>query len=183
MVEQKNKPWPRACLQVYTGDGKGKTTAAFGLAVRAAGRGFKIFIGQFMKGSEYGELEGAAMLGGLVKVEQFGSPECIPRREEPHPEDVDLARAGLKRAKEVIMSREYPIVILDEVNVAVYFHLIDEADLLSLVDTKPPDMELICTGRYAPEALIERADLVTEMKAIKHPFDTLKLGARDGIER
>jgi cob(I)alamin adenosyltransferase len=183
MTGEKNKPWPRACLQVYTGDGKGKTTAAFGLAVRAAGRGLKVYIGQFMKGSEYGELEGAAMLGGLVTVEQFGSPKCIPRRDEPHSEDVELARAGLDRAREALANGDYQIVILDEINVAVYFHLIEEADLLELVDTKPPDVELICTGRYATQALLARADLVTEMKAIKHPYDTIKLNARDGIER
>ncbi|MCP4675516.1 MAG: cob(I)yrinic acid a,c-diamide adenosyltransferase [Deltaproteobacteria bacterium] len=183
MNELNCTPWPRACLQVYTGTGKGKTTAALGLSVRAAGRGMKVFIGQFMKGSEYGELKGIPMLGDLVHVEQFGSPECIPLREEPAPRDTALARKGLERIREVIGSRDYQIVVLDEVNVAVHFKLIDEVDLLALVDARPPDVEIICTGRYAPETLIERADLVTEMRAVKHPYDTTGLLARDGIER
>ncbi len=176
-------PWPRACLQVYTGEGKGKTTAAFGLALRAAGRGINVYIGQFMKKSEYGELLGASMLEDRVKVEQFGTVTCIPWKDEPDPENIRLAQAGLERSKEVLLSRAYPIVILDEINVATYFKLIEEADLLSLVDSRPSDVELICTGRYAPEALIDRAELVTEMKAVKHPYDTIKLSARDGIER
>jgi cob(I)alamin adenosyltransferase len=87
------------------------------------------------------------------------------------------------RSREVLKSGDYQIVILDEIQVAVYFGLINEADFLSLVDERPPNVELVCTGRYAPKALIERADLVTEMVAVKHPFDTIKLSARDGIER
>ncbi len=183
MTELERAPWPQGCLQVYTGNGKGKTTAAFGLAVRAAGRGLKVFIGQFMKGSEYGELEGARMLGGLVCVEQFGSPQCIPRRSEPNPEDIELARKGLARAREVMLGGEYSIVVLDEISVALYFELVDEAALLDLVDARPSGTELVCTGRYAPQSLISRADLVTEMQAVKHPYDTHGLLARDGIER
>jgi cob(I)alamin adenosyltransferase len=177
------EPWPRGCLQVYTGDGKGKTTAAFGLALRAVGRGLKVFIGQFMKGSEYGELSGAALSGGLIQVEQFGSSTCITMLEKPAEVDVELAHRGLERAREILTSGDYPIVVLDEVNVAVYFRLISEAELLDLVQSRPPQVELVCTGRYAPASLVERADLVTEMKAVKHPYGTLELAARDGIER
>jgi cob(I)alamin adenosyltransferase len=183
MTEFTNQPWPRGCVQVYTGNGKGKTTAAFGLALRAAGRGLKTYVGQLMKGSDYGELVGASMLDGLVAVEQLGSPECIPLRDEPDPRDVELAREGLERCREAMLSGEYRIVIVDEGCVAVRFKLIAEIDLLSLVDDRPDDVELIITGRYAPEALIERADLVTEMTDVKHYFDTEKLLARDGIER
>jgi cob(I)alamin adenosyltransferase len=177
------EPWPRACLQVYTGNGKGKTTAAFGLALRAAGRGLSVFIGQFMKQSDYGELYGAGMLGENIVLEQFGAPECIPWRKDPDQRDIDLAQQGLKRSRKVLKSGDYQIVILDEIQVAVYFGLIDEADFLALVDDRPPEVELVCTGRYASKALIERADLVTEMVAVKHPYDTIKLLARDGIER
>ena len=162
------EPWPRACLQVYTGNGKGKTTAAFGLALRAAGRGMSVFIGQFMKQSEYGELYGAGMLGKNIVLEQFGAPECIPWRKEPDQRDIDLAQQGLRRAREVLESAEYQIVILDEIQVAVYFGLIEEADFMSLVDARPDHVELVCTGRYAPEWLIERADLVSEIREIKH---------------
>jgi cob(I)alamin adenosyltransferase len=176
-------PWPRACVQVYTGDGKGKTTAAFGLALRAAGRGLRVYIGQFMKGQEYGEFFSAGMLGGLVDVEQFGSPNCIRLKDDPDPKDVALAAAGLERSREALMGGEYRIVILDEVIMAVYFKLITEADLLGLIDARPDDVELICTGRRAPQSLLDRADLVTEMREIKHPYNTEKLKARDGIER
>jgi cob(I)alamin adenosyltransferase len=175
--------WPRACLQVYTGNGKGKTTAALGLALRAAGRGLRVFIGQFMKGSEYGELEGVRLLRGLVELEQYGSPACIPLRDTPRPEDVALARAGLERCRESLAGGRYRIVILDEINVAVHFGLVPLADVLALVDGRPADVELVCTGRYARPELVERADLVTEMRDVRHYYDTIGLAARDGIER
>lgn len=183
MSEIENRPWPRGCVQVYTGNGKGKTTAAFGLALRAAGRGMRTFVGQLMKGSEYGELAGAAMLGGLVTVEQLGSPECIPLREQPHARDVEAARVGLERCREAMLSGDYRIVIVDEGCVAVHFKLVSEDELLSLVDARPDEVELIVTGRWAPESLIARADLVTEMNNVKHYFDSAQLAARDGIER
>lgn len=176
-------PWPRGCVQVYTGDGKGKTTAAFGLAVRAAGRGLRVYIGQFMKKTLYGELFGSKMLNNLVDVEQYGSPECIPFREKPTREDIELAQMGLARAREILQGGEYPIVILDEINIATHFRLIEESALCALVDTRPKDIELICTGRHAPDSLLERADLVTEMRLIKHPYTDSGLMARDGIER
>ncbi len=183
MPEISSEPWTRGCLQVYTGDGKGKTTAAFGLALRAAGRGLPVFIGQFMKGYEYGEIFAVRRFSDLVAVEQFGSKTCIPWKEAPGEVDVKLAAAGLGRCREILEQAKHKIVVLDEICVAVHFRLFGEADLLDLVDMRPSDVELVCTGRYAPEALIERADLVTEMKEIRHPFNTEKLCARDGIER
>ena len=183
MPEISSEPWTRGCLQVYTGDGKGKTTAAFGLALRAAGRGLPVFIGQFMKGYEYGEIFAVRRFSGLVTVEQFGSETCIPWKEAPAEVDVKLAAAGLGRCREILELAKHKIVVLDEISVAVHFRLIEEADLLDLVDSRPHGVELVCTGRYAPKALIERADLVTEMKEIRHPFNTEKLSARDGIER
>jgi cob(I)alamin adenosyltransferase len=175
--------WPRGCLQVYTGDGKGKTTAAFGLALRAAGRGLGVFVGQFMKGFPYGEIEGAAALGGLIEVELFGTSECIPWRAEPDAADVARAEAGLSRCVEVMRSGRQAIVVLDEVTTAVHFRLISLEALLDAVGGRPPGAELVCTGRWAPQELVERADLVTEMREVKHPYASHRLAARDGIER
>jgi cob(I)alamin adenosyltransferase len=183
MSEIFSEPWTKGCLQVYTGHGKGKTTAAFGLALRAAGRGLPVFIGQFMKGYEYGETVAVRRFSDLVTLEQFGSATCIPWKEAPGEVDVKLAAAGLGRCREILKQAKHRIVVLDEICVAVHFRLFDEADLLDLVDLRPDGVELVCTGRYAPKALIERADLVTEMKEIRHPFNTEKLSARDGIER
>lgn len=183
MSKAVNKPWPRGCVQVYTGDGKGKTTAAFGLALRAAGRGLRTFVGQLMKGSDYGELVGAEMLDGAITVEQLGSAECIPLRDTPEQRDAELAHDGLRRCREAMLCGEFNIVVIDEACVAVWFKLIDERDLLALIDDRPADIELVFTGRNAPQSLIDRADLVTEMRGVKHYFDTEQLMARDGIER
>jgi len=183
MIDLELSPWPTACLQVYTGNGKGKTTAAFGLALRAAGRGLNVYIGQFMKKTSYGEVVAATWLKNRVKVEQFGSPECIPWRETPDAEDEEQARRGLAKSRFAMLSGEYSIIILDEINVAVHFRLITEKDLLDLVDLRPQNVELVCTGRYALESLCKRADLVTEMQEKKHPYREAKLQARDGIER
>ena len=178
-----NESWSTGCLQVYTGDGKGKTTAAFGLALRAAGHGLRVYVGQFMKAFPYGELGGAAALGGLVEVEQFGSEGCIPWRAKPDPADVARAAAGLARCVEVILSGSRDIVVLDEVTAAVHFRLIALEALLGAADRRPPGLELVCTGRWAPQELIDRADLVTEMREVKHPYASRRLAARDGIER
>jgi cob(I)alamin adenosyltransferase len=175
--------WPTGCLQVYTGDGKGKTTAAFGLALRAASRGIKVFVGQFMKGFEYGEVHGARAFLPGVQLEQFGSSECIPLRDPPQAQDVNRAMAGLSRCAQILARGEYLLVVLDEINVAVKFGLIPEEALLELVDSRPPHIELLCTGRFAPQSLIDRADLVTEMRCVKHPYEQKGLLARDGIER
>ncbi len=175
-------PWPRAGIQIYTGDGKGKTCAAFGLMLRATGHGLRVFIGQFMKRYPYGELAAAGSLGNLVSVEQLGSEECLPLRSEPAEIDVELARAGLRRCRAVMLSGDFSIVILDEVCVAVRFGLLSETEVLALLDERPPGVELVLTGRYATPALIARADLVTEMREIKHPYAE-GWPARDGIER
>lgn len=175
--------WPTGCLQVYTGDGKGKTTAAFGLALRAAGRGLRTFVGQFMKGVPYGELLGASALGGLVEIEQFGSGACLPWREAPDGEDVARARAGLERCVRALSSGRFAIVVMDEVTAAVRYRLLTLGELLAAVDARPAGVELVCTGRWAPAELVARADLVTEMVEVKHPYASRGLAARDGIER
>lgn len=172
--------WPRGCIQIYTGDGKGKTTAALGLALRAVGAGLRVYLGQFIKGRHYSELDGLAKLGEHVDVHQFGEG-CFLFR-EPTQADCAAARRGLDEVRRVFQEHNHQVVILDEANVAVRVGLIDIDDLLALVEAKPSDVELILTGRNAHPRLIERADLVTEMCAIKHYYST-GLQARTGIEK
>ncbi len=170
----------RGYVQVYTGNGKGKTTAAFGLALRAAGAGLKVYIGQFLKKGEYSELNSINRFKDLIKVEQFGGKRYIGQ--EIKEEDRELAKKGFKKIKEVIFSGEYDVVILDEINVALYYKLLSEEDLIDLIKNKPSDVELVLTGRYASSQIIEIADLVTEMKEIKHYFSK-GIKARTGIEK
>lgn len=169
-------------IQVYTGNGKGKTTAALGLALRAAGHGFKTFIGQFLKGRSSGEIEAAKRLDPLIRIEQFGREGFILVKDGPDDEDVTRARAGLARSLEAMLSGDYRIVVLDEINTAVHFGLIPESDVLGLLARKPKDVEVVLTGRYAPDSFIERADLVTEMTERKH-YHSRGVKARDGIEK
>ncbi|HIC94178.1 MAG TPA: cob(I)yrinic acid a,c-diamide adenosyltransferase [Anaerolineae bacterium] len=173
-------PLERGLIQVYTGPGKGKTTAALGLALRAAGHGLKVHIVQFMKGwPHYGELVSIQKLPN-VTIRQFGRPDFVDK-DNPDPEDVRLAREALEHGRQAALSGDYDIVVLDEVNVALDFGLIELADVLSLLDEKPEGVELVLTGRNAPPELIRRADLVTEMLLIKHPYyEGVK--ARQGIE-
>ena len=167
-------------VQVYTGDGKGKTSAALGLALRASGHGLRTYIGQFMKGQHYGELD-ALRDHPLITIEQYGDVRCI-RREEVTPDHVAQAHRGLERAREALLSGRYDIVVLDEVNVAIWFGLLDVEEVLALLDERPAHVEVILTGRRAPQELIERADLVTEMREVKHYYQQGVM-ARKGIER
>jgi cob(I)alamin adenosyltransferase len=169
-------------VQVYTGNGKGKTTAALGLALRAAGHKMKTCVIQFMKGEiYYGELGAAKMLTPYLEIVQMGRPDFV-NKNNPDPRDVQLARRALDLAKEVLSGKRYDIVILDEINVALDFGLVDLADVIALIDAKPAETELILTGRYAKKEIIDRADLVTEMTEIKHPYNA-GVEARLGIER
>ena len=165
-------------IQIYTGNGKGKTTAALGISLRAVCAGHKVFIGQFMKGQDYSELKAGEYLP-CFEIEQFGAPNFICGK--PSPEDKSNAQEGLLRIKEVLASGEYDIVILDEINTSLFFELVELEDVLSVLDLKPQKTELILTGRYAPAELIERADLVTEMQEIKHYYNE-GVDARKGIE-
>lgn len=167
-------------VQIYTGDGKGKTTAALGLALRASGHGMCTYIGQFMKGQQYGELD-ALRDHPCITIEQYGDPRCI-RREEVTPEHVAQAREGLERARAAMLSGEYDIVVLDEANVAIWFGLLEVKDVLAFLDQKPERVEVVLTGRRAPQELIDRADLVTEMREVKHYY-VQGVMAREGIER
>ena len=167
-------------VQVYTGDGKGKTTAALGLALRASGHGMRTYIGQFMKGQRYGELA-ALEDHPFIVVEQYGDIRCI-RREEVTAEHVAQAQQGLSRARTALLSGEYDIVVLDEINVTIWFGLLSVEEVLALLDERPSHVEVILTGRRAPEELIARADLVTEMREVKHYY-VQGVPARRGIER
>ena len=171
-----------AMIHVYTGNGKGKTTAALGLACRALGHGYRVFIIHFMKGNiEYGELKIARKLAPDLIIKQMGR-ECFVDRQNPDPEDIRMAEDGIELAKRIILGGEYDIVVLDEVNVAVDYGLIDKKELLKLLDERPSHVELILTGRYAPEEIIERADLVTEMVEVKHYYQK-GIQSREGIEK
>ena len=166
-------------VQVYTGDGKGKTTAALGLALRSAGAGRKVFIGQFIKSAQYSEIKALKRFSDLITIQQFGRGCFI--RGNPEQADIDLAQQALAAIAKALASAEYDVVIADEANVAFGCNLISEDDLIQLIDARPPKVELVLTGRHAPSAVIARADLVTEMRPIKHYFDKGVM-ARKGIE-
>ncbi len=165
-------------IHVYTGNGKGKTTAAFGLAMRAAGRGKKVCIIQFMKPDKgYGEQISARKLG--IELHPMGRDKFV-NKSNPDKIDVELARKALKLAKDK-MNGNYDLLILDEINVAVDFNLISVDDVLNLLSDIPERTEVILTGRYARNEIINRADLVTEMREIKHYFEK-GVVAREGVE-
>lgn len=165
-------------IHLYTGNGKGKTTAALGLALRAAGAGMNVFIAQFVKGMYYSEL---ASLSRFAEIElrQYGLDCFIDK--EPTQKDIDAALEGLRDVRHLVASGRYDMVILDEVCIALHFKLFSLYELQSLIDSVSDQTEIILTGRYAPEELYEIADLVTEMKEIKHYFNN-GIIAREGIE-
>jgi cob(I)alamin adenosyltransferase len=166
-------------VHVYTCDGKGKTTAALGLAVRAAGHNLRSYIGQFMKGQAYGELTSLRKLPQIT-IEQYGDPGCI-RKEEVTEKHVADADAGLQRARKAMLSGGYDLVVLDEIHVALWFELLTEEAVLELLDQRPAALELVFTGRRAPKSIMDRADLITEMLEVKHYYADGIL-ARKGIE-
>jgi cob(I)alamin adenosyltransferase len=167
-------------IQIYTGNGKGKTTAALGLALRAVGHGLKVIMIQFMKGNiHYGELESAQRLPNFT-IEQYGRPDFV-NPENPDKQDVRLAHEALSRAKDVITGDDFDVVILDEINVAVSFGLIAVKDVIELMRCTPKKIELILTGRYMPPEFVDYADLISEVREVKHHFQK-GVSARKGIE-
>lgn len=172
--------WDKGYIHLYTGDGKGKTTAAIGLAVRAAYAGKKVYIGQFVKGMKYHEVYMEEDLPN-IKIEQYGK-DCFIEN-EPTEEDLKRAEKGLEKISKIMSEGYYDLVVLDELTIALYFKLFSLEDVIVAIENKHPQVELVITGRYAPEELIELADLVTEMKQIKHYYDDQGVMARDGIER
>jgi len=169
----------RGTIQLYTGDGKGKTTAALGAALRAVGHGERVFMIQFMKGRLYGELKAAKKLDGFT-IEQHGRDEFVDPK-NPDPVDRELAAKGWRRAEELVREGGADMLILDEINVAVAFGLIELEKVLSFMREKPERLELILTGRYAPAEMIDLADTVTEMREIRHHYKG-GVPARKGIE-
>jgi cob(I)alamin adenosyltransferase len=178
----KKKAKFKGYIQVYTGNGKGKTTAALGLALRAAGHGQRVYIGQFLKGQMYGELLSVKKLSPLIVIEQFGRKGFIHITKDPDEEDIERAKRGLRKCLEAMLSQKYRIIVLDEINVALYFNLLTELEIHEFLDQKPEGEEIILTGRYAPSSIIKRADLVTEMKEKKHYYKK-GVAARAGIEK
>ena len=165
--------------QIYTGNGKGKTTCALGLAFRASGYGMHTYIGQFMKNQYCGELK-AIEDNQFITIERFGD-KCFLHKKEVNQQHIDLALSGFKRCQTALHSGKYRIVILDEINVAIWFGLIKVEQVINLMDSIPDNIELILTGRNAPKELIAKADLVSEIKEVKHYYQN-GVKARKGIE-
>jgi cob(I)alamin adenosyltransferase len=170
----------KGLVQVYTGNGKGKTTAAFGQALRAVGQGFRVCVIQFMKGRKYGEFLAAERCLPNLTVHLSGLDSFV-MRDNPAPLDIELAKQGLALAREAVASGDYDMVILDEINVAVDFKLIPLGDVVALIQGKPPALDLILTGRYAPPEIMELADTVSEIREIKHHYNA-GIKDRAGIE-
>ena len=174
------KPLSQGLIQVYTGDGKGQTTCALGLAFRAVGQGLKVMMLQFLKGRDTGEAKAVTRLAPEMILRSFGRPVLVNLK-SPAPEDLALAREALDLAKEAIKSGESDLVILDEINVALAYRLIPLEEVLEMLKTRPGWVEVVLTGRQAPPELVELADLVTEMRPLKHYY-TAGVPARRGIE-
>lgn len=178
--EERHAPRP-GYVQVYTGDGKGKTTASLGLVCRAAGYGQRACIVSFLKGDpNYGELRFIREHMPMVDYHLAGRMSFVDPA-DPAPEDVAIAAEGMERAREAIASGDYHLVVLDEVNVAAGMGLVAEKDVIALLDGRPEHVEVVLTGRDAPESFVERADLVTEMRMVKHFYEA-GIPARRGIE-
>ena len=170
----------RGLVIVITGNGKGKTTAAFGQALRAVGQGYRVFIMQFMKGRDYGEFVAAEKYLPRLTIRRSGLDSFV-MRDNPAPVDIELARQGFESAKKAVASGKYQMVILDEINVAIDFKLIPLEDMIELIKNKPPTLDLILTGRYAAKEIVKLADTVSEVKEIKHHY-AAGIKDRAGIE-
>ncbi len=171
---------PQGLIQVYTGDGKGKTTCALGLGLRAVGQGLKVYMVQFMKGRETGEARAAARLAPDLTLRAFGRPGLVNLR-SPAAEDLALAHEALDLAKALINAGEHDLVILDEINLALTYNLVPLDEVLKMLRERPGWVEVVLTGRQAPPELLALADLVTEMRPIKHYYEA-GVKARRGIE-
>ena len=175
-----SEPFTKGLVQVFTGDGKGKTSTALGVAIRALGQGLKVYIGYFMKGDySYGERSVLSKLPN-IKMVSF-KKKGFTDRANIKPEEKKQARLALTAAREAMLSGSYDLVVLDEVNIAAAWKLIELDDVVKLIRDKPQNVELVLTGRGADAKLIELADLVTEMVKVKHPYDK-GIRARRGIE-
>ncbi len=169
----------KGLIHIYTGNGKGKTTAAIGLGVRATGNGLKVYMVQFMKGRRYSEIDALEHIPNFT-VFQSGRDEFVSK-ENPEQIDIDLAMKGFEHAKKVINAGKHDLVILDEINVAIDFNLLPLEDVLNLLEEKPEKVELVLTGRYADPEIVRQADLVSEILEIKHPYQE-GVQSRKGID-
>ncbi len=174
-----NSQLPKGYVQVYTGEGKGKTSASLGLLLRAVGAGLRVCFIQFMKAGRTSEIKAIAAAFPDVTVSQFGTGKFVG--DPPSPADYEAAQSGFERLKRVVTAGECDLVIADEINVAIHKGLVNVGDILALIDEKPDSVEMVLTGRHAHARVIERADLVTEMRCIKHYMDA-GVRARVGIE-
>ena len=167
-------------LQVYTGNGKGKTTAALGLSLRAAGAGMKVYIAQFLKQGDYSEIKALERFSDAIVLEQFGLGQFV--KGQPTQAEIDAARDGLDKARQQLSSGDYDMVILEEANIAAAVGLFSVKDLMDVIQQRPDHVELVITGRSAAPEVMEKADLVTEMRAVKHYYDQ-GVQARIGSEK
>ncbi len=166
-------------VQVYTGNGKGKTTASLGLAIRAAGAGLKVYIVQFLKKGDYSEIKALSKFDNIT-IEQYGLGKFV--KGQPSADDIAAGKAGYFKLYDILKNKKHDVVIAEEANVAVMCNLFSEKELLALIEIKPANTELVITGRGATPKVIEKADLVTEMKEIKHYYKQ-GVTARVGIEK
>jgi cob(I)alamin adenosyltransferase len=166
-------------VQVYTGNGKGKTTAALGLAMRAVGAGLRVLIIQFMKLGRFSEHKALERFSDLIDVKQFGTG--FVRSGKPSASAAKKAQQGLAAVMAAFGASKYDLIIMDEINVAIHCGLLSAADLLTLIDERPADIELVLTGRYVDKKVIAKADLVTEMREVRHYYNK-GVKARKGIE-
>jgi cob(I)alamin adenosyltransferase len=164
---------------IYTGDGKGKTTAAFGMALRASGAGMRVFIGQFVKGMDYHEILAVKKHLNNITVRQYGRDCFIVNT--PTEDDIRAAREGLEDIRRVVLGNNYDMVVMDEVTIALHYKLFEVEEVIGIIKQKPANVELILTGRYAPEELLGHADLVSEIREVKHYYNN-GIEARKGIE-
>ncbi|NQT21910.1 MAG: cob(I)yrinic acid a,c-diamide adenosyltransferase [Candidatus Omnitrophica bacterium] len=169
----------RGYIHVYTGKGKGKTTAALGLALRASGAGLKVYIGQFIKKGCYSEVKALKKHRKNIRIEQFGRGCFISKKARN--KDLLLAEKGLSRVAQIFNSKKYDLVILDELNVATHLNLVSVGDVVKIIKKRPRNVEVVITGRHAPKKILGLADLITEMKEIRHPY-ARGTRARCGIE-
>ncbi len=169
----------KGLVHLYTGNGKGKTSAAFGLALRMAGHGGRVLIVQFLKGTPTGEVMAVRKIPE-IEIMRFGSEKFVNPK-KPTSGDFEMARMGLSAAKEGMSSGRYRLVVLDEVNVAISFNLLSEEEVIKAVKDRNPSTEVVLTGRYAPSSFYDLADYITEFREVKHPF-LRGISAREGIE-
>src|SRR4030065_2805057 len=174
-----NKTLQQGFIQVYTGNGKGKTTAAIGQAVRAAGYGLKTYFVMFMKEFPYNEVKSLKNLKDFITLVQVGKDDFVYKKVPPSESEKLAIKKALDETKNKMLSGEYDLIVLDEIFVSIFFGLIDKEEVISFICSKPENVELILTGRYCPKEIINKADLVTEMKEVKHYYETGVISGRD----